>query len=137
MSQPHATVAVIVMSLIAISPACFAGSQPPYSDRSVEELKLMTIPELAGEARRACRDILSSVEFMKKFSALKAHDRAKEFSEQATRAQQYLKRVGLVIRDKQGGQMPAWFDQLSGAALDLRQQDCDAAATAGGWRPQP
>jgi hypothetical protein len=140
MSQPHATVAVIVMSLIAVSLSCFAGSQNLFKiqvhERSVEELKLMTIPELAGEARYACRLILDGIKSSEKFRALEAFNYAWESIEQINRAEQYLARVGLVIRDKQGGKMPAWFDQFSSPARKT-PEDCDAAATAGGWRPKP
>lgn len=140
MSTQQDIVAAIVIRLMGLSLPCFAGSQNPFKiqvhDRSVEELKLRTIPELAGEARYACRLILLDIESSKKFTELKAFNDTGESIERAFRMDQYLRRIGLVIRDKQGGQMPAWFDQFSARSSVKKPEDCDAAATAGDWPPK-
>jgi hypothetical protein len=102
----------------------------------VEELKLMTTPELAGEARMTCRLVGVYLESAQRSSAGKFYDQAIQDRNLAFHKQQYLQRVGLVLRDRHHGEMPAWFDQLSLAGKNGNPSDCDTAAAAGGWRPK-
>jgi hypothetical protein len=140
MSTQQDIVAVIIIGLMGIALPCLAAVIPPYPERSVEELKLMTPPELAREARGICHDIVGSVDMAQKFSAegkqrrdVRFHDNAIKQYERATTGRRYLERVGLVIRERQSGQMPSWFEAI---AASKTKEDCDTAATAGGWRPK-
>jgi hypothetical protein len=132
MSQQQDIAVVIVIGLIGLSLPCLGGTTR-YTERSVEELKLMTTPELAGDARLICHDIVISLECTQKYSAGKFYDHAIKTCEQAIRGRRYLERVGFVVLDRHGGQMPVWFDAVSASK---NQPDCDPAATAGGWRPK-
>ena len=136
MSTQHNIAAVIVMSVMGVTLPCFAGRAPIYTERSVEELKLMTTPELARDALLICKDVMLQVNFAQGLPKSFAHKSVEAFNE-ATRGRKYLERVGLVIRDRQGGQMPAWFEDLSRVVKGLGSpQDCDAPAAAGGWPPK-
>jgi hypothetical protein len=133
-------VAVFVIGLISVSLPCLGGTILS-TERSVEELKLMTTPELAGEARSVCGGIVASMKNAQEWSAegtkrrdSKFHDNARKESELAAAGRRYLERIGLVIRDRQHGQMPPWFEAMTASKT---QEACDAAATAGGWRPKP
>lgn len=136
MNTQQGILAAIVIGFIGLSLPCLAGRTAMYTERSVEELKLMTNPELAKEAWLVCRDILIKLESGRRYSASGAHHKASEKTYEAISGRQYLMRIGLVIWDKQGGQMPAWFEDISRATVGGSKQDCDAAATAGGWRPK-
>jgi hypothetical protein len=138
MSTQQGILAVIVIGLIGVSLPCLAGRTTMYTEHSVEELKLMTIPELAGEARLICKDVLNVVEAARSYSAARSHKQASEAFGEATRGQRYSELDWLVIRDRHGGQMPPWFEEFSRTITSLGSpQACDAAATAGGWRPKP
>src|SRR5262249_16194743 len=123
-------------NLTWLSLAALAGTAPWHTERSVEELKLMTTPELAGEARLACQLALVSLTSAQEFSKLRAHDKAIAEYNQAADKRQSLQRIGLVLRDRQQGQMPAWFEQFGQAIDSKNEPECDTAATAGGWRPK-
>jgi hypothetical protein len=78
-------------------------------------------------------NIVINLEFAQKYSAGKFYDHAIKTCEQAIRGRRYLERVGFVVHDRHGGQMPMWFDAASAIK---NQPDCDMAATAGSWRPK-
>jgi hypothetical protein len=61
------------------------------------------------------------------------YDKALQERDRATTGRRYLERVGLTVRERQYGQMPTWFEAVSASK---NRQDCDMAATAGGWRPK-
>jgi hypothetical protein len=134
-------VAAIVIGLIGVPLPCRAGVlSTGYPERSVEELKLMTTPELASEARGSCLDIVSSLEFAQKYSAqgkqfhdARFHDNAIKQYERVATDRRYMERIGLVIRERHHGEMPSWFEAI---AASKTKEDCDTAATAGGWRPK-
>jgi hypothetical protein len=125
---------VTLIGLIGLSVSSIAGVASYYTERAVEELKLMTEPELAGEARLVCLDIASRLRMQKKYLELKAPSKAIQDSELGQRGRRYLERIGLVVRDRHHGQMPAWFEQVSRAPNSPDDEACDTAATAGGWR---
>jgi hypothetical protein len=137
--------AAIIIGLVGLSLQGLTGGVTIDAERSVEELKLMTTPELAGEARLICRLVVVDVESARKSYDLKFFDEVIRLYKEAHRRQQYLQRVGLVLRERNHGEMPAWFEQLSRAidqsiprkATDQPSPpDCDTLATAGGWRPK-
>jgi hypothetical protein len=123
----------VVVIFMAFAGLFLAGGSTRDPERSVEELKLMTTPELVGEARFLCQSIQDNLKFAKEFMALKASRETQQQLDQADRRQASLERVGLVVRDRHQGKMPAWFEQIKQAS---NKQDCDTAAAAGGWRPK-
>jgi hypothetical protein len=137
MSKRQDIMAVIVLGLSVVSLPCLAGGTTVYTERSIEELKLMTTPELAGEARLVCGDIVDSLRYFFRLGRDgKVHREREQENDRSTRGQRYLERIGFVLRDRHHSQMPAWFEQLSRAAESRNQPDCNTAATAGGWRPK-
>jgi hypothetical protein len=128
----HIMVAILI-TLIGLSVWSIAGITSYYTERPVEELKLMTEPELAGEARLVCLDIQARSGMAKKYSELKSHDLALQEYEMQSRSRKYLERVGFVLRDRHQGKMPGWFDQVGSASKSDEKQSCDEAAIAGGW----
>lgn len=127
--------AAIVIGLVGLSLAGLAGGATMDAERSVEELKLMTTPELAGEARLICREIVDSLIYFRRGRDGKIYREIEQENDRSARGQRYLERVGLVLRDRHHGQMPEWFEQLSRAVKSRNQPDCNTAATAGGWHP--
>jgi hypothetical protein len=153
MRKQQDLVAVIVIGLIGFSLPCLAGGTTTDAERSVDELKLMTTPELAGEARLVCRLVgiylesaQKSRELGRKFRDVSSYDQTIQQSTQAYLRKQYLQRVGLVLRDRHHGEMLTWFEQRSRAVDQSISRegtdqpsppDCDTLAAAGGWRPKP
>jgi hypothetical protein len=128
----HIMVATLI-TLVGLSVWSIAGITSYYTERPVEELKLMTEPELAGEARLVCLDIQARSRMAKKYSELKSHNLALQEYEIQSRGRKYLERLGFVLRDRHQGKMPAWFDQVGQASRSEDEQSCDKAASAGGW----
>jgi hypothetical protein len=128
----HIMVATLI-TLIGLSGWSIAGVTSYYTERAVEELKLMTEPELAGEARLVCLDIQARSRMAKKYSELKSHDLSLQKYAMQSRARKYLERVGFVLRDRHQGKMPAWFDQVGPASKSEEKQSCDEVAITGGW----
>jgi hypothetical protein len=125
--------AATLISLAGLSASGIAGVDRSFIERSVEELKLMTEPELAGEARIVCIDIMSFRRLAKMYIEGGISHQAPEYSEMGRRGRPYLARIGLVVRDRHHGHMPVWFDQIGQALQGQDELACDKAATAGGW----
>lgn len=113
-----------------------------YAVRSIEELKLMTEPELAGESRLVCLEIGHNLGEQRYYGESRQPGHANLYFkalEEVRPRQQYLERIGLVVRDRHHGQMPKWFEQMVQAAksddLPTAEKACTAAATLGGWHP--
>jgi hypothetical protein len=127
------------IGLAALTRVGLAEGAAAYAERSVDELKLMTTQELAGEARMVCHHVLISLDMARAclesgstHGAEVFYREAEQRSAQAIREQAYLQRVGLVLRAQHHGQMPAWFKQITRAVESRQDPDCDTAA-AGGW----
>ena len=123
-------VAVFVICLISVSLPCLGGTILS-TERSVEELKLMTTPELAGEARSVCGGIVASMKNAQEWSAegtkrrdSKFHDNARKESELAAAGRNGSRGPRLFHRHREVERRGV-LDHV-GMKVRLRDSRCDA-----------
>ena len=121
---------LITALLLMVTGTASAQNTVLYPARSVDELKLMNEKELAREANGVCNDIVINNETAKKFLDLDDTKDAGEMLENSEKGEQYLQRIGLVIRDRHKGKSPVWFKKMTKASTFV---ECDAASQAGGF----
>jgi hypothetical protein len=141
--DPKQSLAAIVINLTWLSLAGLSQAAWMDPERPVDNLKLMTIPELVTEAWQICSKTVVDLknadmfgETGRKFRDVKSLNDASQLMDQAARRRRYLERIGLVLRDKNHGEMPDWFKQFNKASYGRDEAECDKAAIAGGWCPK-
>jgi hypothetical protein len=121
---------LITALLLIITGTASAQNTVLYPVRSADELKLMNEKELASEANGVCNDIVINIETANKLLDLGDAKDAGEMLENSEKGEQYLQRIGLVIRDRHKGKSPVWFKKMTKASTFV---ECDAASQAGGF----
>ena len=75
--------------------------------KGVDELQLMTMDELAGEAANACIFATVAANQAERFTEKSFPNRALQSHAEAQRARDYVERIALIVRQKARGRTPA------------------------------
>jgi hypothetical protein len=81
--------------------------------KGVDELQLMNMNELAGEATNACIFATVAANQAARSSEKGLPNTALQYHAEAQRARDYLERIALVVRQKAGGRTPAWMTDMT------------------------